>query len=182
MRSLKGQSDFLHRMQWTIAAVMVLLVGAFYVLIYRPQTLKLTTLQGQIKQTRTELIDAQAQTTMLPLVEADVEQLKLRLAKFKTLPKRDELEVFVKDIAQITQQTALKNPVMTKGATRTIDKINEIPINLKFEGDFGNAFTFLRNAERMQRLTRVPKLNIRSSDNAGQIKAELTMNVYYMAD
>jgi Tfp pilus assembly protein PilO len=59
---------------------------------------------------------------------------------------------------------------------------DEQPVSLTFEGDFVNVFSFLRQTEEMQRLTRVKELKLRSSDRtgkSGQVEVELSMNIYF---
>jgi Tfp pilus assembly protein PilO len=55
----------------------------------------------------------------------------------------------------------------------------EQPVSLKFEGDFLKVFSFLRQTEQMQRLTRVRELKIKNnrSNKPGQVEVELSMNI-----
>jgi hypothetical protein len=48
-----------------------------------------------------------------------------------------------------------------------------------------SVFSFLRQTEQMQRLTRVKELKLKSSDRAdkaGQVEVELSMNIYFAAE
>ena len=56
------------------------------------------------------------------------------------------------------------------------------PIKLTFEGDFISIYSFLRNTEEMPRLTRVRDMKLSSRDKTGQVKFELTMNIYFSPD
>jgi Tfp pilus assembly protein PilO len=183
MLSLQEKVSWFVRVQRAMVIAMIALAGGFYAFAYRPQVARLTSLKNQIDQTRQELRSAQSQTTMLPSVEADVERLQVRMQKFKAMPKRDEQDQFVKDISQLAQLAGLKKePTMIGNAVIRGEKVCEIPYSLTMDGDFNSIFAFLRHTENLQRLTRASKLNIKGTDKAGQVKTQLTMSIYYLAE
>jgi Tfp pilus assembly protein PilO len=183
MLGLKQQIAWLGRVQWTLGGAMLLLLGAFILFIYRPHMRQLADLQQQIDRYDVELIQSKDQTKILPDVAADVEKLKTKLAKCKTLPRQQELAEFIKDIAQLGQGANLKKFELTRGIPSRGARLNELPIQLTFEGDFVSVFSFLRHAEELQRLTRVPTMSIKTQDDAaGVVKVQLTMNIYFAAD
>jgi Tfp pilus assembly protein PilO len=180
---LKQQIVWLGRVQWTLGAAMLLLVGGFVVFVYRPHMQQLGNLQQQIDRYDGELVQSKDQTRILPDVASDVEKLKTKLAKFKTLPRQQELAQFIKDIAQLGQEANLKKFELTRGVPARGARLNELPIQLNFEGDFVSVFKFLRHAEELQRLTRVPMMSIKSqANNSGVVKVQMTMNIYFAAD
>lgn len=183
MLSLQNQIIWLKRAQWTLTASMALVVAAFMLLAYRPQVRRLADLKVQIDQLQRELASSREKTKILPSVAADVERLRLRLEKFKVLPRQQELAQFIMDIAQLGKQASLKKFEMTpRGSPTRGQKLNELPIHLTFEGDFVNVYSFLRHAEELQRLTRVPEMKIRGKDRLGQVKVDMTMNIYFAAE
>lgn len=183
MLSLQGQVSFFVRAQRAMVVAMIALAGAFYSFSYRPQTRQQAALKKQIDNVRQELRSAQAQTTMLPNVEADVERLQVRLQKFKSLSKRGEQGQFVKEMSQLSQLAGLKKePLLISKTLLKGDKVWEDPNELTLEGDFSNVFSFLRHTENLQRLTRVSKMNMKSPDRQGQVKVQLTMSIYYLAE
>jgi hypothetical protein len=59
----------------------------------------------------------------------------------------------------------------------------QMPIELKFEGDFSNVFSFLQQTEAQKRLTRVKKIELKAKDREpGQVQVQLTMNIYYLTE
>ncbi|HMB95136.1 MAG TPA: type 4a pilus biogenesis protein PilO [Tepidisphaeraceae bacterium] len=182
MLSLKQQIVWFSRVQWTLLSLLLLLVTGFFFVAYKPHMRQLADLQEQIDRYDSELTQSKDQTRILPDVAADVEKLKVKLAKFKTLPRQQELAQFIKDIAQLGQQANLKKFELTRGVPARGARLNELPIQLTFEGDFVSVYSFLRHAEELQRLTRVPSMNIKSNDKDGQVKVQMTMNIYFAAD
>jgi Tfp pilus assembly protein PilO len=182
MLSLQNKIVWLRRVQWTLAATTLVMAAGFYFMFYKPHMRRLADLQDQIEKYDSELIASKDQTRILPVVAADVERLKTRLAKFKTLPRQQELAQFIKDIAQLGQQSSLKKFELTRGVPARGSQLNELPIQLTFEGDFVNVFSFLRHAEELQRLTRVPSMSINATDKLGQVKVQMTMNIYFASE
>lgn len=182
MWSLQVQTSWFTRMQWALASAMLILVGSFYLLAYRPFTSRLANLRIQSTQNQRDLASGQSQTSILPGVAAEVKLLRLKLEKFKALPRQQELPQFIRDIAQLGQQASLKKFDLKPGMPSRDDRFNDLPIQLTFEGDFVNVFSFLRHTEDLQRLTRVRGMSVKSKDKQGQVKVQLSMNIYFAAD
>ena len=83
----------------------------------------------------------------------------------------------------MVRSAALRKVTVTPSVIPTRSELfAEQPVSLKFEGDFLSVFSFLRQTEEMQRLTRVRELRLRSDDRAarpGQVEVELSMNIYF---
>jgi Tfp pilus assembly protein PilO len=179
MWSLQTQIKWSVRAQWALAVVIIAALGAFYALAYRPQSQHLRSLRRQIVQSQDDLAANQSQTSILPRVKAEVDVLRAKLARYKALPQQHELAQFIRDIAQLGQQSSLRQWDWKPGDTARNERCNELPLRITFEGDFVNVFSFLRHAEDLQRLARVRSMNLKSKDRQGQVKAQLTMNIYF---
>lgn len=182
MRSLKSTISWYTKARWTLAASMLLSAVLFYVLAYRPQTTRLGAIEAGIRKTGAELAICQDETRALSGVAQDVERLKTRLKSFKTLPQQQELAQFTRDIAELGQQSNLKRFEHRQMAFVRGERLNTLPITLTFEGDFVQVFSFLRHTEELQRLTRVPAMNIKAKDGSGQVRVQMTMNLFFAAD
>lgn len=181
MRTLQSQIGWCARVQWVLGGALVALVVGFYFFGYRPQTRQLNSLNAQIHTQRQELDANQSRTKILPDVALDVNNLRKKLDKFdKQLPRSPELGQFIKEITQVSQQSSLRKLTVQPGAPKRSDLFAELPIFLKFEGDFVSVFSFLRHTEDMQRLTRVRNLSVKSRDTKfGNVEVQLTMNIYF---
>jgi Tfp pilus assembly protein PilO len=182
MWSLQNQVAWFTRAQWTLAAAMVLLVGGFYLAGYRPESRRLDELKNLLGQHQQELSASQSKTRILPDVASEVERLKVRLEKLKSMPRQQELSQFIKDIAQLGQQASLKRFDLKPGMPARDERFNQLPVQLTFEGDFVNVYSFLRHTEELQRLMRVRGMNIKGKDKLGQVKVQLAMNIYFAAE
>jgi Tfp pilus assembly protein PilO len=185
MHTLRDQIRWCARFQWCLAGVMLLVVGAFIVLGYVPKTSRMRELQSRIRDQQRDLMAASLRTRILPEVAAEVERLKVKLERTrKSIPPQQELPQFIRDVTQLSQQATLKKFGYKPGVPSRGELVCELPIQFSFEGDFVNVFSFLRNTEEMPRLTRVRGMSVktRDRDRNGQVKVELSMNIYFAAE
>ncbi len=159
-------------------------LGAFYLLGFRPQTNRLGALNEQIDQQQRELRDNQTKATIRPEVEKQVIALERHLKLFdKRLPKQQELGTFIRDINRLSQQSMIRpfNVEYPTAGPQRSELFTELPIQLKFEGDFSNVFSFLRQMEQMQRMTRVRNMVIKNtSASSGHVTVDLSMYIYFL--
>jgi Tfp pilus assembly protein PilO len=181
MRSIRSQSAWCARAQWTMTILMVSLIGAYAVLGWWPANRRLGALRAEIAARSQRIETNQARASSLPNLAIDVDRLRLKLERFnKQLPKTPGLEDFINDAAQFSNQYGIKRMMHQPGVTRRLELYGETPIVMSFEGEFNNVFTFVRQLEEMPRLTRVKTLNVRSKDGKlGLVDVNLVMNTYF---
>jgi hypothetical protein len=66
MWSLQKQIGWVNKAQWTLAAAVALVLGAFWFFGYRPQTAQLADLRRSISNEQRELAAGKTQTSILP--------------------------------------------------------------------------------------------------------------------
>jgi Tfp pilus assembly protein PilO len=160
---------------------MLTMVVGFYLFGYRPASMRMASMRQEIEIKQRELKDIQQRTQIRPLVEQTVNERRRKLERFdKKLPKQQDFGAFYNDITFLGRQSALsKCSVEPAAVPQRNDRFVELPIDLRFEGNFLNVFSFLRQIDQMQRLTRVQNLKVTSKGNAGQVEVQLSMNIYY---
>ena len=181
MRTLQTQIGWYARAQWVLGVSMVALSAGFYLFGYHPSTQRLADARSQIAMKQRELMDNQTRTTIRPFVEQQVNESRRKLARFdKQLPKQVEWGQFLNDITLLRDQAGLRDCYIVPTGAKPNDLFVEFPIQVKFQGDFLNVFSFLRQMEQMQRLTRVRDLTVRAKDpTTGLVDVSLSMNIYY---
>jgi Tfp pilus assembly protein PilO len=182
MKSLQRKIVHLTRASWILATAKVCLVGGFAFFAFVPMTSQMRTLDQNIAEQHKELALLREQTRELPNVEAEVVALRAKVRDFQMLPQNKELTQFIRDTSQLAQEASIRRLDHRPGTPSRGEKLTEQPIQLSFEGDFIGVYTFLRGAEELQRLTRVPKISIKSPDKSGQVRVNLTMNLYCAAE
>jgi type IV pilus assembly protein PilO len=181
-RTLRTQAEWCARAQLILGVGLIVLLSSFVAFVYRPNNAKLTSMQQQIADKRRDLTSNRTRVQILPDVMLAVNEMRNRLERFdKKLPKAPELGPFINDITEVSHETALRKWTVEPGVPARTDAYAEWPITLKFDGDFNGVFSFLRQAEQMQRLTRVKGLKLKSADSgkSGQVQVELSMNIYF---
>jgi Tfp pilus assembly protein PilO len=180
---LKNQLAWIRRGQWGLAALLVLVGGGIYLFGIHPANAELDRVHLQYASAKNELEQDQDRAKNLPAVQLEIDQLRRRVERFdKKLPRQQDLASFINDVTHISQEASLRKLSWhLDSKPRRTDQFTELPIQFTFEGDFQTGVVeFLRGTEDMQRLTRVRKLDITTSDaRDGQVKAQLTMNIYF---
>ena len=96
------------------------------------------------------------------------------------LPSDKDVDVILQQVAQIALDNNLKLPKVKSAKPVEAAKYMEQPLEMKIEGDFDSFYTFLLEVERLDRITRLPDLVIkRSQDVDGMIEAEFTLSIYF---
>ncbi len=181
MTSLKSQINWCRRMQTGLVGTSLALVGLFYFGGYHPQIARLRELSFQIAGARRDLGMSSARAQGLPVVVADIARLRAQLADFKRLPKNLDLGQFVTEITEMSRRTNLqKLEYSLSGAPQQGQHFMVQPVTLKFQGDFLSVFSFIQQAEDMQRLTRISSIAIHDSDlTSGSVKVDVSMDLYF---
>ncbi len=181
MQTLQAQHGWCTRMQWVLCIAIGIILITFYVFGYRPADNRLTDLRRKIDSNTRYLEGNQDRTRIMPIIAMDVENLRSRLERFdKQMPRQPDLGQFMRDITNISRQTSVRKLSVEPGAPRRTELFSELPIVMKFEGDFLNVFSFLRQTEEMARLTRMRSLSLKCRDaTKGQVEVQLAMNIYF---
>jgi Tfp pilus assembly protein PilO len=176
---LARQMDTFAKAQYVLAAAMLVVVGLFYVGVFRPQSFELQQLADQIAGKRAELDQDRSQTDRLPRITSELQSLKERLADFKKLPADPQLGQFIDEITRVSQQQSLRELVVEPGVPRRDDLFSEQPISMSFQGEFMAVWDFIQHLEDMQRLTRVRDVTITTDDDHPGVRVNLSINMYY---
>jgi Tfp pilus assembly protein PilO len=180
---LKNRLLWCQRAQWGLAIALLLLGGGMYAMWIHPANAQLEAANLRIAASQSELREDQTRAKNLPLVEMEIARLRQRVERFdKKLPRQQDLAQFMNDVTRISQDASLRKLSWhLDSKPKKSDQFTELPIQFTFEGDFQSGVVqFLQGTEDMQRLTRIRKLDLKASDSHdGQVKAEITMNIYF---
>jgi len=181
MPSLKTQIQLFTRVQQALIGFIALGMVLFVFLVYRPQNARIDKLSGETIETERQLIANQTQARVLPAVQADINHLHARLADFKKLPASPgDLGQFNIELSELSRRNNLTGwSISWPGTPRRTDEFYELPVSLKFGGDFRDVFAFLCQLEDLSRLTRVKNMTIRAAGTDGSVEVDLLLNLYY---
>jgi len=181
MHRLQDQIARYRTVQWTLGGVALLVATVFYFGGIRPAQVQRGSIVSAIESQRADLNLGKARAQNLPIIEAEVNLLKTRLERFdKKLPKKPDMDQFMRDITHVSEQASLKKVTVQPGSPKRSDLFSEMPIVLNFTGDFTSVVNFLQQTEEMQRLTRVRSLAIKTKDAlAGSVEVDVSMSIYF---
>jgi Tfp pilus assembly protein PilO len=181
MPSLKTQILWFTRIQWAVGGSVFFTALLFYLMVFRPETNRLQTLTSRITQRERELMAAQSQARVMAKVQEDINQLNQKLRDFRKLPATPgDLGQFQIDISELARRDNVHEPSLSwTGMPKRDEQLCQLPISLKFDGDFQSVFTFLCDMEKLSRLTRVQSMTVKSPNSDGTVQVEMVMNLYY---
>lgn len=181
MRSLTSQITWCRRLQMGLSAGLAVMVLLFLFAGYLPAKRHLDALEGQIQSRTAEVEGNQNRARNLPLLALEVQELESRVRDYdRQFPRQADLGEFIKDITRVSQQLALRDFKYQPGAPKRGDTYFELPIQMNFQGDFLNVYSFLSEVEHLQRLTRVRRLSIRTKEiKGGLVEVEIGLNIYF---
>jgi len=181
MPLLKTQIQWFSRIQQAVILGLLVTAIGFYAFAYRPETNRLQNLGVRIGQNERDLTAAQLQAKAMHQVQMDINGLTEKLADFKKLPANPgDLGQFEVEMATLSRRDKLHGWSVSWQGTPTHDEeCYELPISLKFEGDFRDVYTFLCDMEDLSRLTRVKKLVMKSPASDGSVQVEMMLDLYY---
>jgi Tfp pilus assembly protein PilO len=181
MPLLKTQILWFTRIQWAIAGGVFFTALLFWVMVYRPETNRIKTLTLRIIEGDRELSTAQSQARVMAKIQEDINQLNQKLRDFRKLPATPgDLGQFQIDISELARRDNVHEPSLSwTGMPRRDEQLCQLPISLKFDGDFQSVFAFLCDMEKLSRLTRVQTMTVKSPNSDGTVQVEMVMNLYY---
>mgnify|MGYP001458555046 CR=1 FL=1 len=182
-RRLRDQTISYTRLQWVLAAALLLFAAGFYAFTFRPTQAETQRLETRLEMFRYELRTARARASDLPRIAAENDALTLRLAQSKRLPRHQELGEFVRDISRLGSQYSLRKFAYKYGLAKRSDTFSQLPIEIEFEGDLMNVYSFLRQTEELPRLSRLRSLSIKGAPaRPGTVEVRMALNTYFSID
>ena|SRR5436190_1987491 len=181
MRSLNNQIKWVRRLQMALSIGLAVMVLLFVFAGYLPAKHRLDALHGQIESKTREVEDKQNKAQNLPLLALEVNELESRVRDYdRQFPRQADLGDFIRDITRVSQQLALRDFKYQPAAPKRGDAYFELPIQMNFQGEFLNVYSFLTEVEHLARLTRIRKVAIKAKDfRTGLVEVEIGLNIYF---
>ena len=99
----------------------------------------------------------------------------------KKLPKQKDLHDFIKKISSFRDTEGLNGQIIEPGNPRRQELFHTLPVTLRFEGSFMSLAGFLDRLDKMERLSRVQRLDIVANTNQSpaNLAVDMRLNIYY---
>lgn len=167
---------------WLAGGLIAFALG-FYLFVYRPVDHRSHVLSVLIEKERQELEISRQRASDLPRIAQENEELTLRVARSKRLPRLGEWAEFVREITHLSNQASLKKFSYKYGTARREALYAQLPIELEFEGEMPDVTRFLQNIEELPRLVRLRGINIKNrADRPGYVQVQMALNTYFSTE
>lgn len=177
--SLQTRTESLTKLQWWLAGGLAAFAVGFFLFFYRPAEQKRDALKQAFERTAQELAVSRARASDLPRLSSENEELAMRLARSKRIPKQSEWADLVRDITRLSNQSSLKKFTYKYGLAQRHETYSQLPIMLDFEGDMMDVYAFVRQIEELPRLTRLRGITINAGEKTGSVRVQMALNTYF---
>ncbi len=153
------------------AATIVVIVAAWFFLVFGPKGDEIADAEEQLEQARTE--EQNLRTTLERLRELDENRpaLEAELRRLEAaVPPRPELASFILAVHEVAARADLEFVSITPAQPANIDGIDAaaIAMSIRAEGRFFNVLDYLDRMERLERLVVVDSLDLSAVEPASE--------------
>lgn len=155
-----------------------------YWFVFRPQNVEIIEAKQEIehKELMLEKLNAAtAQTDDLQRANSEIAQ-SIELVESR-LPSNKEVEVILQQVADLARANRLDLSKVKTDKPVESARYMEQPLEMTIAGNFDQFYTFLLDLEQLDRITRMPKLEIDKEEKIdGTMQASFTLSIYFEPD
>ncbi|MEM9883224.1 MAG: type 4a pilus biogenesis protein PilO [Planctomycetota bacterium] len=171
-----------------IVFVLILLAipAAWYFTVAQPRLEKKSQRTASIQKVESQIKSVTASTAEFEDVEAQIQKLNDAMAHFQSmLPTQKDEEDVLRTVWELAGEHELTATSIKPDKPVATAQYAELPIQMQITGDFDGLYDFIRDIEKLPRITRMPKIKINRVDkveHTGTVKAALTLSVFFEGD
>ncbi len=165
--------------------ILLALPGGYYFVMAQPSREKKIEMQQEIVEVESKIKSVAKATEAIDDVEAEIQKLQNAIAHFQNmLPSDREVETLLREVWDLAGEHELNAKSVRPDKIVPAAQYAELPIKMEIVGDFDGFYDFIRDIEKLPRITRMPRISV-SRDNqeeAGIVKASLTLSIFFEGD
>jgi Tfp pilus assembly protein PilO len=164
-----------------IAAAIVLCLASAYFLLLQKQIKQLSTLGTQLNAMEASFIKIKKDESYVPKLERDIRDNKRKINWIKKrMPADTDIAELVQVLAQIGSRLGIKEYTsMVPEEAITMEKYIMVPVKVVFFCEYPKLIEYLKELEKMERLSRVNGLKIRTSElDPEEMSVELSLTAF----
>lgn len=159
-------------------------VGAYF-FRYQPRNVEIAEARAEIAAKQAKLKQLETETARISDLGEEIDKLTEAIALFEQkLPTQREEQVILKEVAELAAANKLKvKSVRPDKIVKNADYA-ELPIKMVILGDFDGYYSFLLELEKLQRITRMPQMQLKKQANneEGLMEAEVVLSIFFEGD
>lgn len=155
-----------------------------YVYVFRPQNAEIETAKLEIQHKEQELTQLASETARATDLAQEYEEISSNIRSIESrLPSDKDVDKLLKQVADMARQNRLKLPKFKTDKPVRYASYYELPLEMKLVGQFSSFYGFMLDLENLERITRIPNLDIKRSDKEeGGMEAMFTLSIYFQAE
>ncbi|OGP61372.1 MAG: hypothetical protein A2V67_02115 [Deltaproteobacteria bacterium RBG_13_61_14] len=144
-----------------LAALVVLIVFLYYIVWDKDYQSQINRLHSQLSDLKTEISKIQAIREDITKVERELALLEKKLSEALTkLPNEAEVEKLLITIDELGRENGLTFSVFKPGKEANKQLYTEVPISLKFQGNFYHVLRFFDEVTKLPRIITISDLTM----------------------
>lgn len=162
------------------AALLAVMVLATVVAVILPQNRRIREIRTDIAGCKAALAADSEDAASVPRLARQVQTLQNRYSGFdRQMPASHELFDFLKQIGESLQHAKLSSRSIKPGAPAQEGLFHALPIIVQCQGAYADLSAFLAEVDRMERLTRVKRIELRRRPRSQDLDIVVHMNIYF---
>jgi type IV pilus assembly protein PilO len=165
-----------------VGVVLLLMIGAYYQLVYTKKSAKITVQQSNLATLNSELQDLRAIQKKLNEFKSMIKDLVAQLKEAqRQLPKQREIPTLLNDISKFGKESGLEFITFRPQKEKKKGFYAEVPVRLVFNGPFHNIANFIDKIVHYPRIIKITSLSLGSPKQVeGHVilKASCTATTY----
>jgi Tfp pilus assembly protein PilO len=165
------------------ALIMIgLLAGAWY-FVFRKANDRIARLREDTKDKQVQLDLVEQALRQIEDVEQEISSLRQKAEVFENrLPSAGDVQVILHQITGFGTKHRLSVSTVRMMGTEKSGLYMEDRMAMSVQGDFAKLYEFLLDIERMDRITRLSKVELRRLPEDGAVAADLGLSIFYVPD
>ncbi|MEM1107389.1 MAG: type 4a pilus biogenesis protein PilO [Planctomycetota bacterium] len=170
-----------------ILFVLILLAipGAWYMFGAKPLVEKKLKVIDDIAQVESKIKSVEKATAGIDDLEAEIAKLQNAINHFQSmLPSDREVETLLREVWELAGEHNLNAKSVRPDKIVPAAQYAELPIMMEIVGDFDGFYDFIRDIEKLPRITRMPRIKVsrEKNENGGVVTADMTLSIFFEGD
>ena len=168
--------------EFVFIVVLLTLPVAAYFFVFEPRNVQIAEALKEIEDKESKLAQLEAVTKDIDDLGEEIDKLTTAIEMFEQkLPAQREVEVVLKQVWEMAAQHNLIPKKIRTDKPVGAAQYAELPIQMTIVGDFDGFYSFLLDLEKMQRITRMPKMKLEKakSNDDGQMQAKVVLSIFF---
>ncbi len=141
--------------------ILLAIPGAWYMAVAQPREVLKSERATEINERIQQIAEVSAATADVEDVEAEIQKLQNAIAHFQNqLPSNREIETLLREVWDLAGEHELNAKSVRPDQIVPAAQYAELPIRMEIVGDFDGFYNFIRDIEKLPRITRMPRIKV----------------------